>query len=400
MNTDVITAPATKSCLPAPALTEDGHVLTPCTVECFPAPHPDWTMQVGNKDLDDHLLKDLPIVPGVTGNRSTALLSLGFDWFIPKEQLSDPQAHLQMATNIQVALWKALIHPAVEGSLLPAPDADHHLGLVTMEDLRCLSSADRENLKDKGVEFFFPVLRGHLVEGTKIQQYLLSCLIFGWYPSHFHQKKVAKETRKQLTRLADRITELDGGSDTFQSCQSITICPFKDCLFMCSSQYAAVKHAMRKHYRTWMVCGSCLCHFAPSFSTSVAVGRTLISFKEHVMMCGNLDGLPVARTSAGKVSSTRSTPVSISSSIPVSGDNAGLVKDDTDSAGGVGGADNAQKAIKKCNLAAVFGSSTNGSDVEEETVQASKKQNRAAVFGGQDDPTGKHPSKRFKKARK
>ena len=216
----------------------------------------------------------------------------------------------------------------------------------------------------------------------KIQQYLLSCLIFGWYPSHFRQKKVAKETREQLTRLADHITELDGGSDTFQSCQSITICLFKDCLFMCLSQYAAVKHAMRKHYRTWMVCSSCLCHFAPSFSTSVAVGRTLISFKEHVMMCGNLDSLPVAGTSAGKASSTRSTPVSISSSIPALGDNAGLVKDIANGTGGVGGTDDTQKAIKKRNLAAVFGSSTDGSDIEEETVRASKKRNRAAVFGG------------------
>ncbi len=61
-DTDATTAPATTSRLPAPELTEDGRVLPPCTVECFPAPHPDWAMQVTNKDLNDRLLESLPTI--------------------------------------------------------------------------------------------------------------------------------------------------------------------------------------------------------------------------------------------------------------------------------------------------------------------------------------------------
>ncbi len=102
--TSVIMAPAPGSHLPAPELGEDGHVLPPCSLKCFPAPHPMWAMKVGSKELNDLLLKTLPIVPGVVGNRSTTLLSLEFKKFVPKGQLSDSQVCLQMASNIQVAL--------------------------------------------------------------------------------------------------------------------------------------------------------------------------------------------------------------------------------------------------------------------------------------------------------
>ncbi len=242
--TSVIMAPTPGLHLPASELGEDGHVLPLCSLKCFPA----WAMKVGSKELNDLLPKTLPIVPGVVGNRSTALLSLEFKKFIPKGQLSDSQVHLQMASNIQVALRKALIHPSIEKSLLSPPTAAHHPGLVTVDDLRCLSPADQMTLNAKGIEFFFPILQGHLVEGTKVQQYLLSGLVFGWYPSpsHFCQKKVAKDTCQWLTYLADQITKHDGSSDTFQSSNSITMCPFKNCLSMCSSQQTAVKHAMRE----------------------------------------------------------------------------------------------------------------------------------------------------------
>ncbi len=176
----VIMAPASKPKLPLPELTEEGRVLPPCTVRSFPAPHPGWKMELGEKDLSDLLPKSLPIVQGVLGNRSTALLELDFQRFIPREQLSDSQARLQTTANIQQALWAALIHPLVEKSLLSPPTADDHPGLVTVEDLRCLSPDDRANLKMNGVEFFYPALQEHFTGGsTKTQQYLLSCLVFG-----------------------------------------------------------------------------------------------------------------------------------------------------------------------------------------------------------------------------
>ncbi len=108
---DATMASTTTSHLSAPPLTEDGHVLPPCTVECFPAPHPDWAMEVMHKDHNDRLPESLPAVQGVTGNRSTALLSLDFGEFIPKGEMSDSQARLRTAANIQVALRKALVHP-------------------------------------------------------------------------------------------------------------------------------------------------------------------------------------------------------------------------------------------------------------------------------------------------
>ncbi len=266
----VIMASTSKPRLPMPALTEDGCVLPPCTVRSFPAPHPEWKMQLGAKELADMLPKSLPIVPGVVVNRSTALLELEFPWFIPKGQLSDTQVHLQTATRIQKALRTTLIHPAVEQSLLPTPTPDHHLGLVTVEDLRCLTQDDHATLSKNRVEFFFPILREHLVGGsTKSQQYLLSCRVFGWYPSHFQQKKLGKETHEHLTLLSDRIEKYDGGSTTFQASKLLTMCPFPDCLYMCSSQYAVVKNAMRQHYHTWVVCGACLCHFAPNIFTNI-----------------------------------------------------------------------------------------------------------------------------------
>ncbi len=115
-----------------------------------------------------------------------------------------------------------------------------------VDDLRCLSKDDRATLSKNGIDFLFPVLHEHLVGGSsKSQQYLLSCRVFGWYPSHFRQKKLSKEMHEQLTYLSDQIDKLDGRSATFQASKSLTMCPFPDCLYMCSSQYAAVKHAMR-----------------------------------------------------------------------------------------------------------------------------------------------------------
>ncbi len=99
-NTQVIMAPVLTSNLPAPQLTEDGHVLPPCSVDCFPVPHPDWVIQIGEKELNDLLPSTLPVVTGVKGNRSTSLLSLDFGKFVPKEQLSGSEVHLRTATNI------------------------------------------------------------------------------------------------------------------------------------------------------------------------------------------------------------------------------------------------------------------------------------------------------------
>ena len=266
----------------------------------------------------------------------------------------------------------------------------------------------------EGIKFFFPILRGHLIGGLKIQQYLLACLVFGWYPSHFRQKKVAKEMKDQMTFLADRIKKYDGGSDTFQSCNSITMCPFKDCLFICSSQYSAVKHAMLEHYHTSMVCGFCLCYTAPSFSANVTAGRTLISFKDHVLMCGSSADPSLTEASAGTGLSVRSTPVSTSSSVVAPDGNASAVGDNADSADdadsvddavGVGDADGVgdvdvagNKASAKHNLAAILGDGAKSPDIKEETVRVSKKWNRATVFGGQEDSKGKRPSKQSKKA--
>ncbi len=64
----VITASTSKPRLPMPELMEDGHVLPPCTVKSFPAPHPTWKIQRGERERSDILPKSLPIVPGVLGN--------------------------------------------------------------------------------------------------------------------------------------------------------------------------------------------------------------------------------------------------------------------------------------------------------------------------------------------
>ncbi len=408
MNTQVTTAPITASNLPAPQLTEDGRVLPPCTVDCFPALHPDWAIRIGEKELNDLLPSTLPVVPGVVGNRSTSLLSLDFGRFIPKEKLSAAEVCLRTATSIQKVLQKALVHPSVEESLHPAPTVDWHPGLVTIEDLRCLSKKERMKFSADGIEFFFPISRDHITGGPtghacKIQQYLLACLVFGWYPAHFRQKKVAKDTISKLSSLSKWINELDGGLATFQSCNSITMCPFSDCLYMCSSQYAAVKYAMLQHYHMMMVCGSCLCHFAPSLATSVAVGCTTVSFKEHILMCGSMANPPPAGPSAGEGPSTSSTPVSVPSSSVTSGGNADLARDnassarnDANDAGGADEANSAERAIYRCHLAAIFGGSSDSSDTEDET-RASRKHNRDAVLGGGDDSKKMRPAKRFRK---
>ena len=388
----VITAPTSKPRLPTPTLMEDGHVLPPCTVRSFPAPHPEWKMQLGEKELTDMLPKSLPIVPGVVGNQSTALLELEFQWFIPKGQLSDTQVRLQIATRIQKALRTALIHPAVEQSLLPAPTPDHHPGLVTVEDLRCLTQDDRANLSKNRVEFFFPILRKHLVSGsTKLQQYLLSCWVFGWYPSHFRQKKLGKETHEHLTLLSDHIEKYNGGSTTFQASKSLTMCPFPDCLYMCSSQYATVKHAMPQHYHTWVVCGTCLCHFAPNIFTNVSSGQNLIALKEHILLCGSPAGPSMPEASAERVPSARSSPVSVPGSIDALDDDANTVEDD---ANGTSDNGRAEQASRKRNLAAVLRDSADSSDDDEEARWASKRRNLAAMLRGKESSKETHPARR------
>ncbi len=397
-NTQVTMAPAVTSDLLAPQLTEDGRVLPPCTLDCFPAPHPDWAIQIGEKELNALLPGTLPAVPGVMGNRSNSLLSLDFEKFIPGEDLSGVETRLRTATNIQKALGKALVHPSVEKSLHPAPTMDRHPGLMTIDNLRCLSEAEQTNLSTDGIQFFFPILRDHITGGPtghtrKIQQYLLAGLVFGWYPTHFRQKKVAKDTIAKLGSLSKWINQIDGGSATFQSCNSITMCPFPDCLYMCSSQYHALKHFMLQHYHTMMVCGSCLCHFAPSLATSMAVGCTTVTFWEHVLMCGGMTNPP-------PVGPSSSTPVNV----PSSSDNADLVRGDADDAEGADEADGADKAdgagwaICKRNFAAVFGGSSDSSDAEDE-AQASKKRRWNTVFGSGDDSKKTRPSKRFQKPR-
>ena len=110
--------------------------------------------------MNDLFPSTLPVVPGVAGNRSTSLLSLDFGKFIPKEKLSAAEVRLRTATSIQKALRKALVHPSVKKSLHPAPTMDWHPGLVTIEDLRCLSEKERAKLSADGIKFFFPISRG------------------------------------------------------------------------------------------------------------------------------------------------------------------------------------------------------------------------------------------------
>ncbi len=396
MAINIITASTSKLRIPMPELTEDGRVLPPCTVKSFPVPHPDWKIQQ-EKELSDLLPKSLPTVPGVSGNRSTACLHLEFKQFVPKESLSELQAHLQTATNIQKALRTALIHPAVEQSLLPTPTSDHHPGLVTVEDLRCLTKDDHGALSKNGVEFFYLVLCEHLLSGSvKSQQYLLSCLVFGWYPSHFCQKKLSQAMYKDLTLLADRILKFDDKSTTFQSSKSLTMCPFVDCFHMCSSQYAAVKHAMREHYHTWVVCGICLCRFAPSLSMNVSPGWGLITLKEHILLCGSPAGSSMEEAPPKEVPPARSSPVSVLGSVGTLDDNANAEGDDAD---GVNDNRGAVQSSRKRNLAAVLGGDADSGD-DDETEQASKRRNLVAVLRGEDKSKETCPSKWLRKAKK
>ena len=190
-----------------------------------------------------------------------------------------------------------------------------HLGLLTMDDLRGLSEKERMTLEKGEIQFFFLILQEHITGGPtghdrKIQQYLLAGLVFGWYPAHFRQKKLAKDTIKDLGSLSKRIQKYDGGSRTFQSSNSLVMCPFPDCLYMCSSQPHAVKHAMLEHYHTMMACGSCLCHVAPSLTSTVTVGHTTMSFKEHVLMCGG----PAVQSTTGP--STGGSPLLVVLPLP------------------------------------------------------------------------------------
>ena len=93
MADNIITASTSKPRIPVPEVTEDGHVLPPCKVESFPAPHPDWKIQQEEKELSDLLPKSLPTDPGVSGNQSTARLHLEFERFVPKESLSRRLMH-------------------------------------------------------------------------------------------------------------------------------------------------------------------------------------------------------------------------------------------------------------------------------------------------------------------
>ncbi len=416
--TPATTVPAKVSSLPAPQLTEDGWVLPPCTISCFPAPHPDWAIEIveiEEKELNSLLLDGLPAVPGVRGNQSLSLLSLDFRKFLPKEELSDSQIHLRTATNIQKALWKALVHPTVVKSLRLPSTTDRHPGLLTIEDLRCLSKKEWTALEEGEIQFFFLILQEHITGGPKghtckIQQYLLACLVFGWYPAHFRQKKLAKETIKDLGALSKWINNFDGGSQTFQSSNSLVMCPFPDCLYMCSSQPHAVKHAMLEHYHRMMVCGSCLCHVAPTLTTSVTVGCTSMSFKEHVLMCGGMAVPPAAGPSTGEGPSTSGTPVGVSSSAIASTDNADLARDNADSlkddADGAGGADKASGAAwaaRKRRLVVVLGGGSDGSgrsgssdssDTEGDTTQSIRKRNLDAVLGSGDDSKKERSTKR------
>ncbi len=165
---------------------------------------------------------------------------------------------------------------------------------------------------------------------------------------------------------------------------------------------------MLEHYHTSMVCGFCLCYTASSFSTNVTAGRTLISFKDHVLMCRSSADPSLTEAPAGTGLSVRSTPISTSSSVVAPDDNASAVGDDADGvddadvAGDADGAGDANgvgdKASAKRNLTAILGDGAKSPDIEEETVRVTKKRNWAAVFGGQDDSKEKHPPKWSKKA--
>ncbi len=202
---------------------------------------------------------------------------------------------------------------------------------------------------------------------------------------------------EQLTLLADRIEKYDGGSTTFQASKSLTMCPFPECFYMCSSQYAAVKHAMHAHYHTWVVCGTCLCHFAPSLTTNVSSGQSLVTLKEHILLCRSPAGLSMAEASTEEVPSARSTPVSVSASIGAPDDGANTVDGDADGVSDKGGA---QWASRKWNLAAVLVGGADSSDDEEEAEQASKKWNLVAMLGGKESSRDTRPTKRSRKARK
>ncbi len=392
------TAPVKVSALPALQHTEDGRVLPPCTVSCFPAPHPDWVIEIGEKELNDLLPDDLPAVSGVKGNRSLSFLSMDLGKFLPKKELTDSETHLRTATKIQRALQKALVHPEVVKSLRPAPTADWHPGLLTIEDLRCLSKKERTALEEGEIQFFFPILQEHITGGTKghtrkIQQYLLAGLVFGWYPIHFRQKKLAKGTIKDLESLSKWIKKYDGGSHTFQSSNSLVMCPFPDCLYMCSSQPHAVKHAMMEHYHTMMVCGSCLCHVAPTLASTVTVGCTTMSFKEHVLMCGGPAVQSAAGPSTGEEPSTSGAPAGFSASVAASNDadsandNANSLKDNADGAGGASKASGTARTARKHRLAAVLGggsynsSDSDGSDAEGDATPSTKRRKLGVVLG-------------------
>ncbi len=204
-------------------------------------------------------------------------------------------------------------------------------------------------------------------------------------------------TQEQLTLLADCIEKYDDGSTTFQSSKSLTMCPFLDCLYMCSSQYVAVKHVMCKHYHTWVVCGICLCHFTPSLSTNVSLGRSLITLKEHILLCGSPASSSMEEASPEEVPSARSTPVSVSASVGVPDDSTNTVGGDANGASDNGGA---EQASRKWNFMAVLGGNANSSDDEEEAEQASKRRNLAAVLGGKESSKETRPSKQHWKARK
>ncbi len=402
------TAPATVSRLPVPQTTEGGRVLPPCTVSSFPAPHPDWAIKVTEKDLSSLLPDDLPSVKGVKGNRSTALLKLDFDKFVPSEDLSDSEIHLCTADNIQKALRKALVHPEVEKSLLPPPTADRHPGLVTIEDLRCLSEKDQKALKALKIQFF-PILQDHITGGPsghshKVQQYLLAGLVFGWYPAHFRQKKLDKVLIEDLGCLAQRIKRFDGGLSTFQSCNTLVMCPFPDCLYMCSSQYHAVKHAMLEHYRTMMVCGSCLCYVAPTLAASITVGSSLMSFKDHILVCGGMAGPSTGGPSTGKGPSTSGASAEnadlAQDDATSAKDSTASAKGDANGAGGIVEASGAGRPNRKRQFKAIFGrgsDNSDSSDTEDGATKSTRKRNMNAIIGGDsDDSEESRPRKRTK----
>ncbi len=402
------TAPVKVSALPAPRRSESGRVLPPCTIDCFPAPHPDWEMEIDEKALNDLLPDDLPAVLGVKGNQSLSLLSVNLKKFFPQEELTNSQTHLRTATNIQKALRKALVHPEVVKSLRPAPTADWHPGLLTIDDLRGLSPKERTTLEEGEIRFFFPILQEHITRGPtgrdrKIQQYLLAGLVFGWYPVHFRQKKLAKDTIKDLGSLSKRIQKYNGGSRTFQSSNSLVMCPFPDCLYMCSSQPHAVKHAMLEHYHTMMACGSCLCHVAPSLTSTVTVGHMTMSFKEHVLMCGGPAVQSTTGPSAGGKPSSGGAPSSVTAS---NDDDADSKKDSADGAGGAGEASGTARAARKCRLAVVIGtgsdgsSDSDGSDADGDSAPSDKRRKLDILLGTMGDSKKERSSKRHRAGRR